>query len=346
MKESIRYFDCFAGIGGFHCGAQKINNPKFDFKHVAYCEIDKYAQAFYDVACAAEDTQKIQDVTQIKTFKNPDGIEVAAFDMLFAGFPCQSFSNVGYRKGFDDPRGQLFFYILDMLDYYKPNYFVLENVQKIHTIKNGGLLAEMEKALREIGDGYVLNTWELLASDYGLPQKRNRIFFCGIKKSLAKHESLQAPPKKKLEDAEYPTTWHLLEKGEVDPRHYISAGSRKTILRKPDNWQGDVNIDNAIARPLTATMSKWHRANQDNYFSDTYIKGSDPYTRPVVDLDTERIRRITPLEGFRLQGFPDKYADIAKELNLSYSTQYKLIGNALPVELASSVIEYFLDSNL
>jgi DNA (cytosine-5)-methyltransferase 1 len=117
-------------------------------------------------------------------------------------------------------------------------------------------------------------------------------------------------------------------------------------LTKPANWEGDVNIDNPIARPLTATMAKWHRANQDNYFSETYIAGTDPYKRPTVDLETEPIRRITPLEGFRLQGFPDEYAKIASNLGLSYSTQYKLIGNALPVNLAHVVIEHFLNSYL
>lgn len=66
-------------------------------------------------------------------------------------------------------------------------------------------------------------------------------------------------------------------------------------------------------------MSKWHRANQDNYFSDSYIKGENPFERPVVDMDSEPIRRITPLEGFRLQGFPDKYAEIATQLKISYA---------------------------
>ena len=154
------------------------------------------------------------------------------------------------------------------------------------------------------------------------------------------------PPVIDLKTAQYPTTWHLLEKEKVDTRHYIPEGSRKTILTKPNNWQGDVNIDNPIARPLTATMSKWHRANQDNYFSDSYIFGSDPYHRPNIDIEKEPIRRITPLEGFRLQGFPDEYSNIAIRLNLSYSTQYKLIGNALPVNLASAVIKHFLDNYL
>lgn len=346
MSELIRYFDCFAGIGGFHCGAQQIESDRYRFSHVAYCEVEKNAQKVYEVACQAKDVQYINDVQVIKTHKNPEGIEVSDFDMLFAGFPCQSFSNVGYRKGFDDPRGQLFFYILDILNFYQPKYFVLENVQKIHTIKGGGLLDEMKQALQEIGPGYVLHTWDLLASDYGLPQKRNRIFFCGIRKDLVSPIELSPPPKVDLETAKYPTTWHLLEKESVDNKHYIPQGSRTTILTKPHNWQGDVNIDNSIARPLTATMSKWHRANQDNYFSESYIKGSDPYNRPTVDIDTEPIRRITPLEGFRLQGFPDEYATIASELGISYSAQYKLIGNALPVNLATAVIKYFLDSYL
>lgn len=171
-------------------------------------------------------------------------------------------------------------------------------------------------------------------------------FFCGIRSDLAEERNLSEPPVVDLKKAKYPTTWHLLEKGKVDSKHYIPQGSRKTILTKPSNWEGDVNIDNPIARPLTATMAKWHRANQDNYFSETYISGSDPYKRPPVDLDTEPIRRITPLEGFRLQGFPDKYAEIASDLGLAYSTQYKLIGNALPVNLAHAVIEYFLNSYL
>lgn len=110
MKEIIRFFDCFVGIGGFYCGANQIKSEKYEFCHVAYCEIDKSTQHFYDIACSSAGIQKIQDVKDIKTKKNPAGTEVVDFDMLFAGFPCQSFSNVGYRKGFDDPRGQLFFF--------------------------------------------------------------------------------------------------------------------------------------------------------------------------------------------------------------------------------------------
>lgn len=343
MENIIRYFDCFAGIGGFRSAAERLKHRDgIPFNHVAFCEIDPQAREFYQAVYPDNDDQVIEDVKNIRTFKNPEGEILQKFDMLFAGFPCQSFSNVGYRRGLDDERGQLFFYILDMLDYYRPKYFVLENVQKISTIKKGDTLSEMKTALQEIGPGYHLHTWELLASDYGLPQKRNRIFFCGIRRDLSGKKNIGEPPRIPLSDAKYPSVWHLLEKGPVDKCHYIPQKTRKTVLYKNPKWMGDVNIDNSIARPLTATMAKWHRANQDNYYSETYIRGSDPYTRPEVNLETERIRRITPLEGFRLQGFPDDFSKVAEMLKLSNSSQYRLIGNALPVDLAYAVIGHFL----
>jgi DNA (cytosine-5)-methyltransferase 1 len=263
---------------------------------------------------------------------------------MFGGFPCQSFSNVGYRRGLEDERGQLFYNILDILDYHSPKFFVLENVQKLSTIKKGELLDEMKNALETIGKGYHLHIWDLIASDYGLPQKRKRLFFCGVRKDITDKKELQEPSKVNLKKSKYPTTWHLLEKGEVDEKHYIPSKTRQTVLYKNPNWQCDVNIDNSIARPITASMSKWHRANQDNYFSNAYIKGQDPLNRPKVDLEKDPIRRITPLEGFRIQGFPDEFVKFTTELNISYSAQYRLIGNAVPVELAHRVIKHFLDS--
>ena len=82
MKETIRYFDCFAGIGGFHQGAQQIKSEKYSFSHVAYCEVEKNAQKVYEKACNAGNVQKIDDVCSIKTFKNPNGVPVNEFDML------------------------------------------------------------------------------------------------------------------------------------------------------------------------------------------------------------------------------------------------------------------------
>lgn len=343
-KTTIKYIDLFAGIGGFKMAAQTLKIKSIKFEHVGYCEIDKQAREFYKKTHKTGKIQVIEDVKDIKTKKNKEGVKLNSFDLLFGGFPCQSFSNVGYRKGFDDARGQLFFNILDILDYYNPKYFVLENVQKLSTINNGDLLNEMSIALKEIGKGYNLHVWDLLASDYGLPQNRRRIFFCGIRKDISKQKDLAPPPKVDLSSSKYPTVWHLLEKSDVDSKHFIPKKTRETVLYKNEKWAGNVDIDNSIARPLTASMSKWHRANQDNYFSHSYIFGNSPFIRPKVDLKKEKIRRITPKEGFRIQGFPDYFSESAAELNLSYSSQYRLIGNAVPVDLARSVLKHFLNN--
>jgi len=343
-KTTLKYFDLFAGIGGFRTAVESLCCENYDFKHVAYCEIDKQARELYNKAQKSQGIQIIEDAKDIMTNKNKKGIKVEDFDLLFGGFPCQSFSNVGYRKGLNDERGQLFFNILDIIDFYNPKFFVLENVQKLSTINKGSLLDEMKLALEEIGDGYNLHVWDLLASNYGLPQNRRRIFFCGVRKDVSDYIDLSAPPKIQLSKAKYPTAWHLLEKNQVDEKHFIPTKTRNTVLYKNPKWAGNVEIDNAIARPLTASMSKWHRANQDNYYSTSYIKSSNPFERPSINLEVEPIRRITPLEGFRLQGFPDYFSEEAAKINLPYSSQYRLIGNAVPVDLAKNVINHFLKS--
>ncbi len=345
MKKKYLFYDFFAGIGGFKLAADQVKSKQFSLKHIGYCEIDPVARQVYDKAHnTANKVQCIDDITKVKTLKNPSGTELVPFDILFGGFPCQSFSNIGYRKGMNDERGQLFYNILDVIEMYSPKFFVLENVQKLSTIKKGDLLSEMSLALEERGKGYHLHVWDLNASDYGLPQKRKRLFFCGVRKDISDKKIIDEPVKIDLNSAEYPTTWHLLEKGNVDERHLIPTKTRETVLYKNPKWQGNVTIDNELARPLTASMSKWHRANQDNYFSLSYIKSNNPKIRPVVDLKTEPIRRITPLEGFRIQGFPDSLAEITNALNISFSSQYRLIGNAVPVTLANKVIKHFLDS--
>jgi DNA (cytosine-5)-methyltransferase 1 len=344
-KKNYKYFDFFAGIGGFKLAAEKTKSTKYKLIHSGYCEIDPVARSLYEEAhLNGLPIHKIDDITTIETGRNKKGIKLNNFDIMFGGFPCQSFSNVGYRKGLDDERGKLFYNILDILEHKSPKFFVLENVQKLSTIKKGGLLDEMRIALEMIGKGYHLHVWDLIASDYGLPQKRKRLFFCGVRKDISKKLDILEPTKVNLNRTKYPTTWHLLEKEKVDKKHYIPSGTRKTVLYKNPKWAGNVDIDNSIARPITASMHKWHRANQDNYFSDTYINGNTSLIRPNVNLELEPIRRITPLEGFRIQGFPDEFVQHTNKLKISYSAQYRLIGNAVPVKLAHKVINHFLDS--
>jgi DNA (cytosine-5)-methyltransferase 1 len=344
--NKIKYFDFFSGIGGFKSAVDSITDLPVEFEHIGFCEIEKNAANFYSEHYfdgELSGVQFVNSVEDVKTPANPTGVELNPFDLLLGGFPCQSFSNVGYRKGLEDERGQLFYNILHLLDEYSPQFFVLENVQKIATLKNGSVLEEMKCALEDCG--YHIYLWDLVASNYGVPQNRRRIFFAGVKNTSIKKE-LSAPDELDLSKSKYPTVWHLLEKYNVDPKHYIPTKTRQTVLYKNPKWEGNVNIDNAIARPITATMAKWHRANQDNYFSDSYINASDPFIRPNVDLVNEPIRRITPLEGFRLQGFDDDFENTRKRIKISYSAAYKLIGNAVPVPLSRAVIHHLLSNHL
>jgi DNA (cytosine-5)-methyltransferase 1 len=331
----IRFVDLFAGIGGFHLAATAAIGAHA--KCVGWCEIDPKCRALYRAAFEGAGVA-LDDVRGIAAGRSGD-TRLPDFDLLLAGFPCQSFSNIGKRSGLNDSRGELFFEIVRLLEEYRPKLFVLENVQKLVTIQRGAVLEEMRRRLSAAG--YAVAVWDLVASDYGVPQQRRRLFFVGQRSQRVSNSLREASPPPMIPRANwrFPTAWHLLEP-RMDPIHLIPNGTRGTVLRRNPKWMGELQIDRAIARPLTASMSKWHRANQDNYYSATYVfeGGAAPERAPVVDWATEPIRRITPLEGFRLQGFPDRFAAIAANQSIALSSQYRMIGNAVPVTLAQSVI--------
>jgi DNA (cytosine-5)-methyltransferase 1 len=335
----MKFVDLFAGIGGFHLAASAAGGKSITC--AAWCEIDEACQKLYRVAHGSSGLF----VDDIQRIANPGAqpVNLPGFDLLLGGFPCQPFSNVGKRQGLSDSRGGMFFDITRILREYRPQAFVLENVQKITTMRRGEVLEQLRLALEECG--YNVTVWDLMASSYGVPQQRRRLFFVGIKRGRVQTSTeIPLPPRIALEGCQYPTVWHLLERT-MDRSHLIPAGTRATVLRKNPKWMGDLQIDRAIARPLTATMSKWHRANQDNYYSQAYVfgGGGSPHTPPDVNLDNEPIRRITPLEGFRLQGFPDSFADHARDAGIALSSQYRLIGNAVPVSMAAAVIKQVLN---
>lgn len=341
----LKFVDLFAGIGGFRQAASRVNSRGLQLVPAAACEIDKHCKTVYQDVFQTEKNQElfVDDVQEIVRGDGTEGhIELPSFDVLFGGFPCQPFSNVGKRKGLEDPRGALFFDIVKILRYYQPTFFVLENVSKIMTIDKGALLLSMVAELETAG--YHVHYWDLYADQYGLPQKRHRLFFCGVKKSYAAERlELDAPEPVPREQWKYRTAWHLLERS-MPPEHIIPEKTRETVLRPNPKWMGGLEIDLPTARPITASMAKWHRANQDNYYSEAYISSGNPnpLESPDVDWQRERIRRITPLEGFRLQGFPDEYASVCRRNGLSYTTTYKMIGNAVPVDLTACVIRHIL----
>jgi len=334
----IKFADLFSGIGGFHLAATEIKTHKLQL--AGFSEIDPNCIKIYKKAFGLFNGVSFGDIRDLVSGKQNEW-GLPQFDLCFAGFPCQPFSNVGKRLGLEDNRSNVFFDLVRAINYYKPRYFVFENVEKIKTIEKGRVLYEIIKRLEKAG--YKVDIQSLSAENYGLPHQRKRLFFCGRRKKRgSKTRKLQVPAPQSLFQAQYPSTWHLLEKT-MPKNHIVPNGSRHTIFTRNSKWMGDLEIDRAIARPLCATMGKWHRANQDNYFSEKYVFSKNGKKPQNIDFFKDNIRRITLLEALRLQGFPDMFVNIYRELKIAATPAYKTIGNAVPVNLASVVLDNLLN---
>lgn len=164
---SIKYFDMFAGIGGFRSGLEAIGG----FECVGYCEIDKYAKQAYEAIYDTGGELYFDDARKIVPEQLPD------FDLITGGFPCQSFSIAGARKGFDDTRGTLFFEIARIVSVKKPKYLFLENVPGLLNHDSGKTFKTIIHTLDELGYDVC---WQVLNSkNFGVPQSRNRVFIIG-----------------------------------------------------------------------------------------------------------------------------------------------------------------------
>ena len=167
-NDLIRYFDMFAGIGGFRAGLTRAGG----FQCVGHCEIDKYADASYRaIHDIGEEEVYYPDAREIDPGGMPD------FDLLCGGFPCQSWSAAGNRLGFADPRGTLFFEIARLAEARKPAYLLLENVPRLLQHDQGQAFATILAALHELGYGLEWNVCN--SADHGTPQSRKRLFLVG-----------------------------------------------------------------------------------------------------------------------------------------------------------------------
>ena len=163
----IRYFDMFAGIGGFRSALEAIGG----FECVGYCEIDKYARQAYEAMYNTEGELFFEDARKIVPEQLPD------IDLICGGFPCQSFSIAGARKGFDDIRGTLFFEIARIAAVKRPEFLLLENVFGILNHDKGKTFETILSTLD--GLGYDV-AWQVLNSkNFKVPQSRNRVYIVG-----------------------------------------------------------------------------------------------------------------------------------------------------------------------
>jgi modification methylase ngoBI len=295
----------FSGAGGLDLG---FHNAGFEI--IWANDFDKYAVQTY--------RENFDNVIIYDDINNIDFKDIPDADVIIGGFPCQPFSMMGSELGFDDVRGTVFFTVADLIKKKidkgaKPKVVVLENVRRLLT-HDGGNTFKVIKHIMEKELGYKVFYKILNSSDFGVPQTRNRIFIvCFDNQDV----EFTFP-----ETIDLNCTMHDMLEENVNDKYFLSDKILKTILSNgTGKYSAKSEIDLEIARPLCSTMHKMHRACQDNYVTD---RG--------------RVRRLTPREAARLQGFPDEFL-----IPVSDTQAYRQFGNAVTVNVAEAVARSILE---
>jgi DNA (cytosine-5)-methyltransferase 1 len=310
----IKAIDLCAGIGGFHLSADMTG--KIDVIYAA--DINKECKVTYDLNFG-------KGALSLLDLSEPDAkVKIPAHDLLMAGFPCQSFSIAGKQKGFDDERGQVFISLVKIIEHHQPKYLLLENVKNLANHKDGEsmnyILDKLESA------GYVVYHKILNSVDFGVPQNRERVFFVGIRNDL--DES-----RRKFSFPEYAGKSHegfrsVLEPKVADGYYYDNTSAiypklEESVIREDRIYQ----YRRYYVRESTASVCPTLTANM----------GTGGHNVPIV-IDNYGIRKLTPRECFRIQGFPDTYL----LPNIANSHLYKQAGNSVTV----TVIHHLLTALL
>lgn len=297
----------FAGIGGLDLGFEFAG-----FDVVWANDFDKYAVETY--RANVNDNIVLGDIREVMD-------EIPSHDVLIGGFPCQPFSTFGKLKGFKDKeRGTLFFVIKEILQKNQTKVVVLENVKNIVNHDGGRTFKRILRELEEIG--YNCFYQILNSKDYGVPQRRNRMFLVGVRKDFFNTESFEFPDKQNLTV----TTQDILDK-DVDEKYFISKKLEATILAYgTKGYMVKPTIDQPISKTLCATMHKMHRASQDNYVTDKVN------FRKIKNDNKVAVRKLTPNECRKLQGFPKEWTQVVSD-----TQAYKQFGNAVTVNVAYAV---------
>jgi len=355
----VNHIELFSGIGGFRYAMDLLHRDfGVQFGNIGFSELEPNAISTYRCNFATNDEIEIGDIVSFVNAKR--GIKgLPSFDLLTGGFPCQAFSMMGKQKGFDDLRGNVFFKILEIIKIKKPKFILLENVKNIVTHNKKETFRTILESIEDVGYKYIY--YDIFNSNnFALAQTRNRVFIFASRKRLPKDftfdcDSIVSSFLRVFEQSsvlKQKYTYEVLEK-DVDKKYYLSEIIKPTILSNgTKNFKSKSDIDQLIARPLTATMAKMHRACQDNYFSDDYIQAIDPLGYSQMQFSKDElakkcIRRITPKEAFNLQGFDDVFFHNAKKAMISDSQLYKQAGNAVSVNTVYAILHYlFVESGI
>ena len=318
-KIKYRTVSLFSGIGGFDLGFMYAG-----FNIIWANDFDKYACLTYKA-----NVSKNIVCGDIRIEKE----NIPAHDVLIGGFPCQPFSTLGKLEGFnDEERGTLFFEIKEIIKKHKTKVVVLENVKNIMNHDSGKTFKKIIHELESLG--YVCFHHVFNSADYGVPQRRNRCYIVAFLGEYFNTPDFEFPVKQKLTV----TTQDLLDE-DVEAKYFLSKKIVGTIMGKgTKNYIVEPTIDLPISKTLTATMAKMHRASQDNYVTDQ--KNYEKYCGE----DRVNIRKLTPNECRKLQGFPSDWVQVVSDCQA-----YKQFGNAVTVNVSyalAKILFQYIDDNL
>ncbi|WP_375325327.1 DNA cytosine methyltransferase [Flagellimonas sp. GZD32] len=313
-NPDFTFIDLFAGIGGFRIPFQEIGG-----KCVFSSEFNSHAQRAYELNFGEV---PFGDITKLDLNLVPE------HDVLCAGFPCQPFSISGKLKGFEDTRGTLIYHIFKIIEKRKPSVILLENVKHLVYHDKRRTLSTIVKHLEELG--YKVSKKVLNASDFGVPQNRERIIIIGHKKKEFDFSKIEKQPRPVLKDFldvendfEYLNEpYTILKDMKLQDSGLIFAGYRNKSIRV------------AGVRPNTKHLSRVHK-QPNRIYSTEGVHPALPSQESAGRFwiwDNNKVRKLTIQECYRIMGFPDKFKFIEQKGEL-----YKQIGNSVAVPMIKEV---------
>lgn len=316
MKQ-LKFMDFCAGIGGGRLGLTNNN-----LECVGYSEIDYSAQKTYKTFYGNEE-KNYGDLTKIDTDKLP------SFDLLIGGFPCQTFSVIGKRAGFDDSRGMIIYSLIDIMKKKNISYFILENVKGLVNHNNGKTLKEIVKALQDAG--YDLEYRVLNSLNYGVPQMRERIYFVGIRKGLKKKKFVWPKPFKnlKIEDC--------LIDNDAEEQKLDDKIFQKYLNNKYNNGKFDLN------KILKQNYLVLDTRQSDLRIYDKKVPTLRTGRHGILYVKNNKLYKLSGYESLLLQGFPKELAEKSKTSKLNNSKLLSQAGNAMTVSVIQALCESLLE---
>ena len=314
-KNSLKFIDFCAGIGAGRLGLENLG-----LGCIAFSEIDKYAERTYR-EFFGEEEKNYGDLMKIVPNDLP------FFDLMIAGFPCQSFSVIGQRKGMNDHRGQIIYGLIKIMNGKNLPYFILENVKGLVNHEGGEtlkkILEELDKA------GYKVYHRVLSSLHYGVPQMRERIYFVGIRKDLVKKDNFfewpEAVKTPKIED-------YLIDDGELELNE--KKRTYETFLKFLNNKynKGLFKVEKLLKEDYSVL---------DTRQSDLRIyRGKVPTLRTgrhgILYVRNGKFRKLSGYESLLLQGFPK---NLAEKIKGKIADVYLLsqAGNAMTVNVITAI---------